>query len=71
MDTASFTVVGMHCASCGMLVDDAVEDVAGVIESRTDVRRKRTSVVYDSERTSPAAIQAAISQAGYHGSPMT
>ena len=71
MDTAAFTVTGMHCASCGMLVDDAVEDVVGVVQSHTDVKRKRTTVTYDSAKTAPGAILAAISGTGYHVSPTT
>ncbi len=71
MDTAVFSVTGMHCASCGMLVDDAVEDVVGVVESRTDVKRKRTTVTYDSATTTPSTILAAISGTGYDASPTT
>ncbi|MFP5377090.1 MAG: heavy-metal-associated domain-containing protein [Acidimicrobiia bacterium] len=30
MATTELRVDGMHCASCGMLIDDAVEDLPGV-----------------------------------------
>ena len=49
-DTATRTVTveitGMHCASCGILVDDCLEDVEGVVTSQTStktepVRRRR------------------------------
>ncbi|MCX5128104.1 hypothetical protein [Streptomyces sp. NBC_00347] len=26
-----FTVTGMHCNSCGLLIDDEVEELAGVV----------------------------------------
>lgn len=66
MDTAVFSVSGMHCASCGIVVDDAVEELAGVAESVTDVRRGRTTVSYDPRTTSLSAISAAVAATGYH-----
>ncbi|MFN2506070.1 MAG: cation transporter [Acidimicrobiales bacterium] len=61
---ASFVVTGMHCASCGMLIDEAVEELVGVVSSATSVRRSRTVVTYDPAQSSPAAIAAAIAAAG-------
>ena len=62
--TATFLVRGMHCASCGMLIDELVEDLAGVMASATSVRRGRTVVTYDPTRSSVAEIAAAIVTAG-------
>lgn len=62
--TATFVVRGMHCASCGMLIDEVVEDLAGVVASATSVRRGRTVVTYDPERSTVAEIAAAIVTAG-------
>ncbi|MFC9292541.1 heavy-metal-associated domain-containing protein [Streptomyces sp. NPDC057011] len=59
-----FAVTGMHCNSCGLLVDDEVEELPGVTASTTDVRKERTVV----ELSAPVAaerITAAIAQAGY------
>ncbi|MFD5144445.1 cation transporter [Streptomyces sp. NPDC058401] len=59
-----FTVTGMHCNSCGLLIDDEVEELAGVAASATSVRRGRT--VVDTDRpVDPAAVIAAIASAGY------
>jgi len=63
--TAAFVVTGMHCASCGMLIDDAVEELGGVRSCATDARRGRTVVRFDPAATSPEAIAAAIEEAGY------
>ena len=40
MSTRTITVeiTGMHCASCGILVDDCLEDVAGVVTSETSTK---------------------------------
>ncbi|MER5763743.1 heavy metal-associated domain-containing protein [Streptomyces sp. NPDC002082] len=59
-----FTVTGMHCNSCGLLIDDEVEELAGVVASTTSLRRGRT--VVDTDRpVDPAAVIAAIATAGY------
>ena len=63
--TAAFVVTGMHCVSCGMLIDDAVEELGGVRSCATDARRGRTVVRFDPAATSPEAIAAAIEEAGY------
>ena len=64
--TYTFVVTGMHCASCGMLVDDTVEDLPGVHRSNTSVRSGRTVVEADPAQADPETIAAAISSAGYH-----
>jgi copper chaperone len=63
--TLVFAVTGMHCASCGLLIDDAVEDVDGVQRCQTDARRGRTVVTVASAAATADAIMAAIVEAGY------
>ncbi len=67
--TAAFSVTGMHCASCGLLIDDALEEMDGVTSCASDTRRGRTVVRFDPATTSPAAIAAAIAQVGYRAEP--
>lgn len=62
--TATFLVKGMHCASCGILIDDVIEELDGVSSSATSVRRGRTVVKFDPNRASPTDIGAAIVSAG-------
>ncbi|MFF3863928.1 heavy-metal-associated domain-containing protein [Streptomyces sp. NPDC002209] len=64
-----FAVTGMHCNSCGLLIDDEVEELPGVTSSTTDVRTERTVV----ELTGPIPaerIVAAIAEAGYCATPL-
>lgn len=63
--TMAFAVSGMHCASCGLLIDDAVEELEGVQRCQTDSRRGRTVVVADPTATTADDIVAAIAAAGY------
>jgi len=47
-----------------MLIDEVVEDLAGVVASATSVRRGRTIVTNDPGRSTVAEIAAAIVTAG-------
>lgn len=60
----TFSVAGMHCASCGLLIDDAVEDVDGVVASSTDVRKHLTTVTA-ANNTDPGQVIQAITELGY------
>ena len=60
-----FDVTGMHCSGCGLLVDDALEDVPGVTSSSTDVRSGRTTVQTAATEVDPETIRTAITTTGY------
>jgi copper chaperone CopZ len=62
--TVTLEIVGMHCASCGLLVDDCMEDVDGVVSSRTDLRSKKCTAVV-AEDVSDDVLLAAVVEAGY------
>ncbi|WP_308312977.1 cation transporter [Streptomyces sp. ISL-1] len=58
-------VEGMHCTSCGLLIDDELEDLPGVRSSSTDVKAGRTTVrLDDGADVDTAALVAAVEQAG-------
>ncbi|MFI8363385.1 heavy-metal-associated domain-containing protein [Streptomyces sp. NPDC085612] len=59
-----FAVTGMHCDSCGLLIDDEVEELPGVASSTTDVRRERTVVDLTAPVT-PDTVIAVITEVGY------
>ena len=60
-----FSVAGMHCASCGLLVDETIEELPGVKRSHTDVRRATSTVVADPDVVGAMDIIAAIELLGY------
>ncbi|MFE1809894.1 heavy-metal-associated domain-containing protein [Streptomyces sp. NPDC059533] len=62
----TFAVSGMHCNSCGLLIDDAVEELPGVTTSTTDIRTERT-IVECAGPVDPELILNAITEAGYQG----
>lgn len=58
-------VEGMHCSSCGLLIDDELEDIAGVRSSSTNAKTGRTTVrLEEGTAVEIAALIAAVEQAG-------
>jgi len=65
MTIHTFAVTGMHCASCGLLIDETLEDeIPGVTRSQTSVRAGRT-VVHADQTVTPQQITQAIAGVGY------
>lgn len=63
--TYTFRVEGMHCASCGMLIDETLEDLDGVATSTTRFRTGTATVELDPASCAPDDVVAAIGAAGY------
>ena len=63
--TATFTIAGMHCSSCVLLVDETVESIPGVKRATTHLRRGNCVVELDPTRTNPKHIVKAINKLGY------
>ncbi|QES24451.1 heavy metal transporter [Streptomyces venezuelae] len=62
----------MHCTSCGLLIDDELEEVPGVRSARTDVRSGRSTVQFEEGALVDSdALVAAVRQAGeYEARPV-
>lgn len=71
MDTTThvFRVEGMHCGSCALLIDDALEDLPGVRSTQTTMKQGRSTVELDASLSSPGDVIAAIEELGYRASP--
>jgi Cu+-exporting ATPase len=64
--TTELRVTGMTCNNCARTVTEAVQGIAGVHSATVTLSAKRASVRWDSaEVKNPAAVLAAISQAGF------
>lgn len=62
------TVEGMHCGSCGLTIDDAVEELPGVARATTSFRTGLTEVLLadGADRgTVVSQVIGAVTQAGY------
>jgi len=60
-----FHVKGMHCSSCSMNIDGALEDTDGVLESSTSYAKGITKVTYDPKRIQPKQLQKVIEHLDY------
>ena len=67
MATHTFTVTGMYCASCGLLVDDTLEELPGVRSAQTSVRSGR-AVVETDDTITVQEVAATITATGYPAS---
>ena len=70
-ESLRFEVAGMHCGSCGLTIDEALEDIPGVAQARTSFRSGSTQVTLASG-AAPEQITrevlAAIAAVGYAAS---
>lgn len=64
MPTITLSVDGMHCGSCGMTIDETLEDLRGVQSSRTNVRKGVTVVEHDG-KLKTKQIANAVRKLGY------
>jgi copper chaperone len=69
--TYVFRVDGMHCASCSLLIDDALEDLPGVSRSHTELKAGRSTVQLDTTLTDPRHVIDTITGLGYTASAHT
>ncbi|MGH3329309.1 MAG: heavy-metal-associated domain-containing protein [Streptomycetales bacterium] len=69
--TYSFRIEGMHCASCAMLIDDALEDLPGVHHTQTTTKHQLSTVGLDTSRNSPDDVVSAIEDLGYRATSLS
>jgi copper chaperone CopZ len=65
MATIVLNIEGMHCGSCGLLIDDTIEDLPGVSRAQTRLREATTTVEVDPQLCDPQQLVAAVAEAGY------
>ena len=63
MDTALYTVAGMHCGHCESAVKQEISALPGVETVAVDLASKRVEVT--GSELDDTAIRAAIEEAGY------
>lgn len=60
-----FTVQGMHCESCELLVKDELQELSGVSEVQVDHKTGKGTLQLDTTKSTIEEIPAAIKKAGY------
>lgn len=67
MKDLSLTIDGMHCGNCVKNVTRALQRVDGVEVRRVDMGSAHVAI--DPARVTPAAVAAAVTDAGYPAQP--
>ncbi len=67
----SFSVPGMHCASCPQLITANLEETPGVHRVDASLIDKRVTVAFDDAAVTEELLIAAIKQSGYDATPET
>lgn len=63
--TSSIIIGKMHCASCALRVEKALQKVPGVEAASVNFATEKASVTYDSSKTGEDAFEKTIKAAGY------
>lgn len=58
-------IKGMHCTSCAMNIDGALEDAEGVLSSETSYARSKVTVNFDQKKIDEKKIKKIIADEGY------
>src|SRR3989344_3741735 len=61
----TYSVKGMHCASCVRLIEKALEKVDGVFSAQVSLVTERATVAFDPQKTTDEQIFSAVSNIGY------
>ncbi len=61
----TFTVKGMHCASCVVLVERALKKIPGIESANVNLANTTATIVYDPARVSDDQLSQAVKSVGY------
>jgi len=62
-------VEGMHCGSCVALIEETLQEQAGVRSATVDLDSARAVVGFDPAQIDVDALTAAVAEAGYVATP--
>lgn len=61
----TFSIKGMHCASCVTLIEESLKKVDGVSEAAVNLATEKATVAYDGEKVTDEKLISAVANAGY------
>jgi copper chaperone CopZ len=68
MTTSKFKISGMHCVSCSMNIDFALEDLPGIKSATTNYAKSLLTVEFEENKVSKKEIVSQIKSLGYTAS---
>jgi P-type Cu2+ transporter len=66
---SQFQLSGLVCAACAGIIEDALQQVPGVLEARVSAAAEHAEVRWDPRQTRPSALVRAVERAGYQAVP--
>ena len=67
----TFSLSGMHCASCAALIERLLIKTPGVVRATVNFAAEKATVFFDGASTSPAELIEAVQKAGYNAQVIT
>ena len=58
-------IIGMHCTSCALNIDWDLEDLSGVISTKTSYNTQESLIEFDTDLVSLEQIIKTVQKAGY------
>ena len=58
-------LIGMHCASCALTIEKALQDTPGVVSAVVNLARETAAVVYNHEIVSESSLKKTVEKAGF------
>ncbi|MBP9700017.1 heavy-metal-associated domain-containing protein [Candidatus Woesebacteria bacterium] len=68
--STEFAIKGMHCPSCALNIDGALEDTPGIKSASTSFAKARVFVEFDPTTISEETIKKVIQEQGYQASDL-
>ena len=61
----TFSIKGMHCASCVLIIEKSLKSIDGISEANVNLVTEKATVEYDSSKTTEDKLISAVANAGY------
>ncbi|OGF62759.1 copper-translocating P-type ATPase [Candidatus Giovannonibacteria bacterium RIFCSPHIGHO2_01_FULL_45_33] len=61
----TFSIKGMHCASCVMILEESLKKVDGVSQATVNLATEKATVTYDPSKVTDEKLSSAVSNVGY------
>src|SRR3989344_6565525 len=61
----TFSIKGMHCASCVLVLEKSLKGVEGVIQANVNLATEKATVEYDPDKVTDKELSSAVSNVGY------
>ncbi len=63
--TITLKLSGLHCSSCSLNIDSEIDDLPGVISTKTSYAKQESVITYDPALTDPSKFISIIKKLGY------